>query len=217
MRDLALLFKAYGHRRASSGGKRRGGGVVKLSGPNDLNPEMTSLGDDPASYLIGADDSSPEESLGRMESFGNNLALIIDQFAAVGAPTVIGTVPSNLVTPQCGGWPRVDGWEPLYQDIKRGYDAGLWAESKQRMARALAANYRQQASEQENAVIREVAEQLGIRLADVERAVESAEPHGVPGESLFIDHCHLDAVGNELLLETFEAEILALLQEDAPP
>ena len=48
-------------------------------------------------------------------------------------------------------------------------------------------------------------------LADVEAAVIAAEPHGVPGETLFNDHCHLNPAGNALLVRVYEKEILRAL------
>ncbi|NLV40506.1 MAG: hypothetical protein GXY15_04670 [Candidatus Hydrogenedentes bacterium] len=51
----------------------------------------------------------------------------------------------------------------------------------------------------------------GVPLADVEAAVTAAEPHGVPGETLFNDHCHLNPAGNALLARTYEKEILRAL------
>lgn len=174
MRDLAIVSKA--------------GAVGRDAGPVPV--------------LTGADDTSLEESRRRMEAYEANLALIVELFRSVGAETIIGTVPSNLVEP------RVYGWDDLWWEIALGYEHGRWAESKQRMAEALAQNVRHQSSRDENAAIRRIAREYGLQLADVERAVEDAEPHGVPGETLFFDHCHLNARGNYILLETFEAEIV---------
>ena len=33
--------------------------------------------------------------------------------------------------------------------------------------------------------------------------MSDAEPHHIPGETLFNDHCHLNEKGNEILLQTF--------------
>jgi len=180
MRDLALVAKARG-RKTGSGG-------------------WFGQGSDPE--LSGAKDFSPPEVLRRMESFESNLGRIVETGRRAGAEVIIGTVPSNLYEPQ------VHGWDDLYWEIRGEYDAGRFAEGRERMERALDEHPRHQSSPRENAIIRRVADQLAVPLADVERAVERAEPHGVPGETLFFDHCHLNMAGNALLLQTFEEEIV---------
>ncbi|HRZ16716.1 MAG TPA: SGNH/GDSL hydrolase family protein, partial [Candidatus Hydrogenedentes bacterium] len=70
---------------------------------------------------------------------------------------------------------------------------------------------RHQSSDLENAILRELAAENGVPLADVEAAVIAAEPHGVPGETLFNDHCHLNPAGNALLVRVYEKEILRAL------
>jgi hypothetical protein len=146
---------------------------------------------------------SPLDSAQRMAAFETNLEILIELFREQGTDTIIGTVPSNLVNP------LVLGWDDTWQEIEPGYGAGDWARSAQRAADALAQHERRQSSGLENDVIRAIAEEHDLALVDVEEAVEDAEPHGIPGETLFIDHCHLDTEGNRLLLEAFEREILA--------
>jgi len=72
----------------------------------------------------------------------------------------------------------------------------------------LCATSRHQASAQENLIIRQLADTNGCRLADVESAVELAEPNHIPGETLFGDECHLNEPGKRILIQTFEPEIL---------
>jgi hypothetical protein len=69
---------------------------------------------------------------------------------------------------------------------------------------------RHQSSKIENGIIRKLAKNFSIPLADIESAVEAAEPHGLPGETLFGDHCHLNNQGNQILLSTFLDEIKKL-------
>ncbi|MGC9054252.1 MAG: SGNH/GDSL hydrolase family protein, partial [Candidatus Hydrogenedens sp.] len=61
--------------------------------------------------------------------------------------------------------------------------------------------------------VRELAEKHHIPLADVLSAVERAEPHHIPGETLFNDHCHLNPEGNSIMIHTFEEKILQVLAE----
>jgi lysophospholipase L1-like esterase len=49
----------------------------------------------------------------------------------------------------------------------------------------------------------------GVVLVDVEAAVNAASPHGVPGESLFVDMCHLNWLGYAIMADA----ILTALDE----
>lgn len=60
-----------------------------------------------------------------------------------------------------------------------------------------------------NGIIRSVAEEQHVPLADVYLAVCSSMSNGLPDGHLFLDHCHLNAVGNEILQNTFADVILA--------
>ena len=42
-------------------------------------------------------------------------------------------------------------------------------------------------------------------------AITGAEPNHVPGETLFVDHCHLSPEGYEILLDVYKEQILSLL------
>ncbi len=100
------------------------------------------------------------------------------------------------------------------------YESGRWEEGLA-LAREILANAspRHQSSDQENRVIRQVTAKWGIPLADVEAAVIAREPHGIPGETLFSDHCHLNEKGNRILMETYLPKIVEALSkrgEDTP-
>ena len=57
-----------------------------------------------------------------------------------------------------------------------------------------------------------MAEKYKVPLADVEQAIIAAEPHQIPGETLFSDRCHLDGDGNAILTATYEKVIRELAQ-----
>ncbi|HNW44937.1 MAG TPA: SGNH/GDSL hydrolase family protein [Elusimicrobiales bacterium] len=47
-----------------------------------------------------------------------------------------------------------------------------------------------------NAIVREAAAAFpGARLVDLEREAEALSPHGIPGEELFLDYCHMNWKG----------------------
>jgi len=78
---------------------------------------------------------------------------------------------------------------------------------------------RHQSSPRENEIIRAIAADNQLPVADVEAVITRAEPHGVPGETLFSDHCHLNAEGNKILAATLEEklrEVLKLGSVNAP-
>ena len=148
---------------------------------------------------------TPQEVQVRTDVFRSNLTSIIEDGLDVGAGVILGTVPSNLWSP------LVVGWEDEYGRVLAAYRSERYDEGSQLVRSALSVNTRHQASPAENQVIRELANAYRLPLADVESAVEAAEPNGVAGETLFDDHCHLNENGNRILIETFEAEIRAWL------
>jgi hypothetical protein len=151
---------------------------------------------------------TPEDAATRMRAFHDNFASIIDACRAKGVPIVIGTMPSNLVHPR------------LSADGAREYDAvaGLLAQEKYDEAAALGRRIlaslpaRHQASDAENGTIRGLARECSVPLFDAEAAVTAAEPHHVPGETLFDDYCHLNARGNVILRQTIEATLVDVLR-----
>lgn len=71
-----------------------------------------------------------------------------------------------------------------------------------------------------NQIIREATsgqEQLGIRLADGERALADASPNGLPGSEFFYEHVHLTFEGNYLLARVIAKEVEPLLPSTVPP
>ena len=149
-----------------------------------------------------------EEIARRMHTFRNNLAVIIQMCIDRGVAVVIGTVPSNLVKPNL---PGKDG--ARYEEAAALFAKGDYARGLALGRRILNdATPRHQSSDNENDIIRSLARQYGVRLADVATAVAAAEPHQVPGETLFSDHCHLNPEGNKILAATYEAEIVRLFR-----
>ena len=143
----------------------------------------------------------------RMDAYRDNLVAIIKKCRYNDIPVIIGTVPSNLWRPNL---PGQAGRE--YEAAVRLFEAGKYEEGLA-LGRTLLreATPRHQASDVESQIIRDVAAQLETPLADVEQAILGAEPHHVPGETLFRDHCHLNAAGNALLRQVYQEKILEVV------
>ena len=153
-----------------------------------------------------------EDEEERMAVYERNLGIMARLAREAGVPLVIGTVPSNLVRPLVG-----EAWSEQFQAAVELYRAGRWQEGASLARRTLAeALGRRQASGIENAIVKQIAAQHGLPLADVEARVIAAEPHGVPGETLFRDHCHLNRPGNRLWRLTYEPLVASALAA-APP
>jgi len=146
---------------------------------------------------------SDEEVADRMDSFRRNLGNIIALAKERGVFVVLGTVPSNLIKPSL---PGVE--EARWAEVEEMYAEGQWEAGKELAMSILMDTIRHQSSDLENAVIRDLARETDTPLADVESAVIEAEPNGVPGQTKFNDHCHLNPEGNRILIETFQTQIV---------
>lgn len=163
--------------------------------------------DKPDAARAWAHQFAEEEIRERMDIFRNNLTSILTLAHRQGVPVIIGTVPSNLVSPALGPEEYT-----AYEPVRAMLAEGRYEEAAREGPRILAGLPRHQSSAAENTIIREVAAEHGVPLADVWAAVAAAEPGGVPGQTLFSDHCHLNPKGNRILLETFAPHIIAALR-----
>lgn len=142
----------------------------------------------------------------RMEAFRANMTRIVQLCEAKGIPIVLATVPSNLVKPYLAK-EAAEHYREVRELIDRGEFERAGVRGRQVLKECAG---RHQSSDLENEIIRSIARERAVPLADVEAAVIRAEPHHLPGETLFMDHCHLNAEGNVILRATMEAEILKL-------
>jgi len=142
----------------------------------------------------------------RMEAFRNNLAIIMTLCQTNQVPIVIGTVPSNLMEPSLRS-EHIERYKPVWDLFERGaYEQGMVLGRE-----VLSGLDRCQSSGAENGIIRSLAKEFEVPLADVEAAIIETEPHHVPGETLFDDCCHLNEQGRAILIRTYEPHIRALL------
>ncbi len=144
----------------------------------------------------------------RMGQFEHNLRLILALAREEKVPVIVGTVSSNLLRPYL---PQAAAarYEQVYQ---------LWTEGRAEegltMAREILRETpgRHQSSDLENRILRKLADEFSLPIVDVEANVVENEPLGIPGETLFDDHCHLNAAGRAVWIATFEPEIRRLLE-----
>ncbi|QDV47411.1 hypothetical protein Enr13x_73200 [Stieleria neptunia] len=161
------------------------------------------------SYEFGAQDVQD-----RMQSYRHNLRLILTTARNQQVPVIMGTVSSNLLRPYL---PRDAALR--YEQVYALWKAGS-AEEGMRLAKQILAETagRHQCSDLENNILRELADEFLLPIVDVEAMVANQEPHGIPGETLFDDHCHLNAAGRAVWVSGYAPEIREAVQAalDAP-
>lgn len=172
-----------------TGAAPRGGHVVSL-------PE-----------LVGVPSAGRVPVGARAAAFDANLRAIVEASRAVGTQVVLLTVPSNLVAP---AWPRDTPPERLtaFAELQR---QGRYEDAAAIAVEALSTHDHIQSTPVENAVIEAVAADTQATLVDVRAAVSAAEPHGVAGETLLGDHCHLNAEGRQVWIAQVAPVIGGLL------
>ena len=177
----------------------------------DQQARQEAAGATPARARAWRHTFTQAEADDRMRAFRDNYATIIDTYRARGTPIVLATVPSNLVRPALRG-PDLDAYAAVWTLLEQK----RFAEADELGRKILAACAgRHQSSDVENAIIRDLVRQRGVPMADVEAVIRAAEPHHVPGETLFKDHCHLTAAGNRMLREALAAVVIDVLRAAA--
>lgn len=136
-----------------------------------------------------------------IRGYESNVAAIAEMCRTQEVRLILATVAGNLAHPML----RFEEDGAKYAPVTDLINSGRYKEAAALGSRILAGiGYRWQVSAAENDVVRKVAAEHGIPLADVESAVIAAEPHHLPGEMLFRDHCHLNDLGNMVLIRTIE-------------
>ncbi|MFT5499048.1 MAG: lysophospholipase L1-like esterase [Kiritimatiellia bacterium] len=139
----------------------------------------------------------------RMEQYKRNLTLIIEAASSRHIPVLIGTVPSNVFNPYL---PKESAAQ--YREVYQ-YWAANDVQSGLELARKILAETpgRHQSSDLENTILHQLAKEHSIPLVDVESLVVEHEPSGIPGKTLFEDHCHLNAKGRSVWIAGFKPVI----------
>ncbi len=149
----------------------------------------------------------PDEVEARMEAYERNLTGIIETCLEHGVAVVLGTVASNMMTMRV----HVNDVHHVVK-LQEMYEAGQYAEGYAFARSFLPKVSRHQASDAENGIILSLAEGYDLPVADVRGAIRAAEPNGVPGETLFVDHCHLTSEGFYILAREYVKAIAPLLE-----
>jgi lysophospholipase L1-like esterase len=178
----------------------------------EKNRQILETGD-PQANLIAAcrHDFTPDEIAARMETFDKNMATMVSMCQERAVPVILGSVPSNHFNPALSAEGYLE-----YQPVRDCFRDGEYARGLALGREILRRNQRHQSSDAENDIIRRIASQHNVPLADVEAAVIAAEPHRVPGETLFIDMCHLSPEGNRILLDVYYEQAVALIRRMTP-
>jgi hypothetical protein len=114
----------------------------------------------------------------------------------------MGVVATNLWKPDL-----LDKYRDSKEEIARRYAAGDYQGGMALARKMLRSTSRHQASDAENEIIRDLAKEYGAALVDIEAAITKAEPHGVTGETLFSDRCHVSDEGRVILTKEYERAI----------
>ncbi len=147
-------------------------------------------------------DFSPEEIDRRMAGYRKNMGDMLALCRDRHVPVVIGVMATNLWKPDL-----LDKYKESKDEIARRYAAGDYQGGMELARKMLAGTTHHQASDRENEIIRGLAKEYGAALVDIEAAIAKAEPHGVPGETLFSDRCHVTGDGRVILVREYEREI----------
>jgi lysophospholipase L1-like esterase len=178
-----------------------------------LNWQRRLLSRDPNTPRAWAYKFNEQDVTQRMIEFRRNLEYIVRMYQSREIKTLIGTIPSNLWNPYLPPGKSMIQFEKVKM---------LLDEKKYEEARLLSRNIlkhtlgRHQSSDTENEIIREVSKKYNLSLVDVESEIVDAEPHHIPGEKLFSDHCHLNAVGNKVLMTAFLPYFVEVLNSRRP-
>ncbi len=149
-----------------------------------------------------------EQIVERMNAFRENLETMVTTARSRDLPVVIGTIPSNLIAPNL----IPEDAERYATEVLPKFADGQYEEGRKTAQEILMWASRHQSSDLENEIVREVARKHGVPLADVEKRIIEAEPHHVPGETLFGDHCHLNEQGRVIMAQEYEERAVEVLQ-----
>jgi len=163
-------------------------------------------------YLAaGAHEFTDEEIAERMELYKENLDAIVTALQKKNVKVVISTVATNLWEPDIS-----EKFSEEKKQIKELYAAGNYEEGMKLARSILSRSKRHQASDTENNIIREIAAKHQLTLIEGEQLIMQAEPHGVPGETLMSDRCHITEEGREIVIAEFERVIRQFAQAAHP-
>jgi lysophospholipase L1-like esterase len=147
-------------------------------------------------------DFSAQEIDQRMAAYRKNMGDMLALCRGHNVPVIMGVMATNLWKPDL-----LDKYKDSKEEIARRYAAGDYQGGMALARKMLAGTTHHQATDAENGIIRDLAKEYGVALVDIEAAIAKAEPHGVTGETLFSDRCHVTEDGKVILVREYEKEI----------
>jgi lysophospholipase L1-like esterase len=131
-------------------------------------------------------------------NYRNNVTEMLKIARSNNIGIVISTVAYNRMSPPFS--PKDDSYALCLSLYKRG----LFDKASPCFAEALDADLQpRRATETTNGIIREIASDYAIPLADIDRRIVAIAKNKIPGFDLLQDHCHLNSEGNKVLQEVF--------------
>ncbi|MFC1809575.1 SGNH/GDSL hydrolase family protein [Candidatus Omnitrophota bacterium] len=113
-------------------------------------------------------------------------------------PIIISTIAYNRLA-----YPSKPTNDLYYEGIGL-YKAGEYKLARDKLQQGLLYDsVIRRATEESNAIIKDIAKVHNVPLADVDRAVVDASEHQIPGFDFFKDNCHLIPIGNEIMFNVF--------------
>ena len=165
---------------------------------------------------------SDEDKEAVYEKFRGNLLELVRRARAEGKMLVLGTVACNFLTPPVPYTLDIYDASRLphqpvatYKQALIHLSAGRISEADAALQEAVSACPRPwRVTERMNGILRQIAREHGVPMADVETQVRRRSPHGIPGYDLFEDHAHLNETGNTILMDVFAATLVDALRRD---
>lgn len=150
-----------------------------------------------------------------LSRYESNLAMLVTRTRDAGATPILATVPGNVLAL---GFTLLGGEadERLIAAEQR-FQSGDVEAAAALLDDAWRLKPRIQATSAELQIVRHVARQHGVVVADVYEAIAQAGAYSFPGPVHFADHCHLDYEGNTIWIEAVSPVVAAALRERPVP
>lgn len=143
------------------------------------------------------------------EQYRDNLRTMIDVISASHGKVIISTVAYNR---------REEPWSPHGKSSTFTKDfnvcEGIYEAHQYQQAKTCYEKVVEQddipvrSNNTVNAIIRSIAVEKNIPLVDADQVIVQASSYDIPGDDLFVDHCHLNSKGNDILLSEFTKAVL---------
>ena len=100
--------------------------------------------------------------------------------------------------------------DDAYEQGMEHYGAGRFAEAHEYLKRAVSTDrHPRRADEERNGIVRDLAERYRVPLLDVDAEIALISEHGMPGDNVLRDHCHVRDDKVDLIYDLFFDAIMA--------